>query len=74
MTFLYLVPTGMNDPAEPTWGSWAGRYGRQPDAADRATTGPTSKISGTAPRAAKTRWPAGRSRFKTTSPLVLTGA
>src|SRR5215813_10140818 len=27
MTFLYLVPTGMNDPEEPTWGSWAGRYG-----------------------------------------------
>lgn len=26
-TFLYLVPTGMNDPNEPTWGSWAGRYG-----------------------------------------------
>jgi hypothetical protein len=28
MTFLYLVPTGMNDPAHPGWGSWAGRYGR----------------------------------------------
>jgi hypothetical protein len=27
MTFLYLIPTGMNDPAQPTWGSWAGRYG-----------------------------------------------
>ena len=27
MSFLYLVPTGMNDPEEPTWGSWAGRYG-----------------------------------------------
>lgn len=27
MMFLYLIPTGMNDPAEPTWGSWAGRYG-----------------------------------------------
>jgi hypothetical protein len=27
MTFLYLVPTGMNDPMQPTWGSWAGRYG-----------------------------------------------
>jgi len=27
MTLLYLVPTGMNDPNEPTWGSWAGRYG-----------------------------------------------
>jgi hypothetical protein len=26
-TFLYLVPTGMNDPDQPTWGSWAGRYG-----------------------------------------------
>lgn len=26
-TFLYLVPTGMNDPEEPEWGSWAGRYG-----------------------------------------------
>lgn len=25
-TFLYLVPTGMNDPDQPTWGSWAGRY------------------------------------------------
>jgi hypothetical protein len=27
MTFLYLVPTGMNDVEQPTWGSWAGRYG-----------------------------------------------
>lgn len=27
MTFLYLLPTGMNDPEHPTWGSWAGRYG-----------------------------------------------
>lgn len=27
MTFLYLIPTGMNDPLQPTWGSWAGRYG-----------------------------------------------
>jgi hypothetical protein len=35
MTFLYLVPTGMNDPEQPTWGSWAGRYGRQPAAGDR---------------------------------------
>jgi hypothetical protein len=31
-TFLYLVPTGMNDPYEPTWGSWAGRYGVREDA------------------------------------------
>jgi hypothetical protein len=28
MSFLYLVPTGMNDPNHPGWGSWAGRYGR----------------------------------------------
>jgi hypothetical protein len=31
MTFLYLVPTGMNDPQQPTWGSWAGRYGLNPE-------------------------------------------
>lgn len=31
MAFLYLVPTGMNDPEQPTWGSWAGRYGPRPD-------------------------------------------
>ncbi len=31
MTFLYLVPTGMNDPDEPLWGSWAGRYGPNQD-------------------------------------------
>ena len=28
MSFLYLVPTGLNDPSHPEWGSWAGRYGR----------------------------------------------
>lgn len=35
MTFLYLVPTGMNDPEQPTWGSWAGRYGPNPTFPDR---------------------------------------
>jgi hypothetical protein len=35
MTFLYLVPTGMNDPMEPTWGSWAGRYGVREDSAGK---------------------------------------
>ncbi|MGV3723987.1 MAG: DUF1593 domain-containing protein, partial [Actinomycetota bacterium] len=28
MAFLYLVPTGMNAPEHPEWGSWGGRYGR----------------------------------------------
>jgi hypothetical protein len=27
MYFLYLLSTGMNDPAEPAWGSWGGRHG-----------------------------------------------
>ncbi len=27
LMFLYLIPTGMNDPQQPTWGSWAGRFG-----------------------------------------------
>jgi hypothetical protein len=31
MAFLYLMPTGMNDPEQPTWGSWAGRYGPNPE-------------------------------------------
>lgn len=31
MTFMYLIPTGMNDPYEPTWGSWAGRYALRDD-------------------------------------------
>lgn len=26
-TFLYLIPNGLSDPEQPTWGSWAGRYG-----------------------------------------------
>jgi len=30
-TFLYLVPTGMNDPLHPEWGSWAGRFGVRED-------------------------------------------
>ncbi len=36
MTFLYLVPTGMNDPEQPTWGSWGGRYGRNENYQDQA--------------------------------------
>jgi hypothetical protein len=35
MTFLYLVPTGMNDPEQPGWGSWAGRYGLNENFRDR---------------------------------------
>lgn len=35
MTFLYLVPTGMNDPEHPQWGSWAGRYGPREDASGK---------------------------------------
>lgn len=26
-SFVYLIPTGLSDPLEPTWGGWAGRYG-----------------------------------------------
>jgi hypothetical protein len=36
MSFLYLVPTGMNEPSQPTWGSWAGRYGLRDKAEGRA--------------------------------------
>ena len=30
-TFVYLIPTGLNEPLAPTWGSWAGRYGPRGD-------------------------------------------
>ena len=36
--FLYLVPTGMNDPLQPTWGSWAGRFGVRDDLEPRQPT------------------------------------
>ncbi|NLH16475.1 MAG: DUF1593 domain-containing protein, partial [Phycisphaerae bacterium] len=35
MSFLYLIPTGMNDPEQPLWGSWAGRYGPREDMPDK---------------------------------------
>jgi len=35
MMFLYLIPTGMNEPTEPTWGSWAGRYGPRDGCSDK---------------------------------------
>ncbi len=34
-TFLYLVPTGLSDPTQPAWGSWAGRYGLMEHFRDR---------------------------------------
>jgi len=34
MTFLSWIPTGLSDPAKPEWGSWAGRYGLNPDSGD----------------------------------------
>lgn len=30
MSFLYLVPNGLSEPEQPTWGSWAGRYELNP--------------------------------------------
>jgi hypothetical protein len=35
MTFLSWIPTGMNDPARPKWGSWAGRYGLKSESEDQ---------------------------------------
>jgi hypothetical protein len=35
MSFLYLLPTGMNDPERPDAGSWGGRYGLQDGAGPR---------------------------------------
>jgi hypothetical protein len=35
MMILYVLPTGMNDPNEPTWGGWAGRHGLNPEYAGK---------------------------------------
>jgi Cellulose-binding protein Sde0182, C-terminal domain/Cellulose-binding Sde182, nucleoside hydrolase-like domain len=31
MTFIFLLPNGLNNPEEPAWGGWAGRYGADPN-------------------------------------------
>jgi dienelactone hydrolase len=36
MSFLYLIPTGLNNPERPGTGSWAGRYGLREGAAGQA--------------------------------------
>jgi hypothetical protein len=50
--FLYLVPNGLNEPEQPTWGSWAGRFGKQDDAGDREYYWPNVRdvMDGTANR------------------------
>jgi hypothetical protein len=41
-SFVYLIPTGLSDPTQPTWGGWAGRYGpRAGDPLDKG--GPRGK-------------------------------
>jgi hypothetical protein len=34
-TFIYLIPNGLNEAEQPTWGGWAGRYGLMEDAAGK---------------------------------------
>ncbi len=34
-TFIYLIPNGLNEPEQPMWGGWAGRYGLMEDAAGK---------------------------------------
>jgi len=41
-SFLYLVPNGLSDPNQPTWGGWAGRYGWRGGDADNK--GPKGKV------------------------------
>lgn len=43
--FLYLIPNGLNEPEQPTWGSWSGRFGKQDDAGERAYYWPNVRDS-----------------------------
>ncbi|MFT5854293.1 MAG: putative membrane-bound dehydrogenase-like protein, partial [Verrucomicrobiales bacterium] len=42
-TFTYLIPNGLSDPEQPSWGSWGGRYGKRanplPEGAKPAAAG-----------------------------------
>lgn len=42
-SFIYLIPTGLSDPLQPTWGGWAGRYGPRADGPADKKMGPTGK-------------------------------
>jgi hypothetical protein len=42
-SFIYLIPTGLSDPLQPTWGGWAGRYGPRADGPADKKGGPTGK-------------------------------
>ena len=48
-SFLYLIPTGLGDPEQPSWGSWGGRFqgtGRHfTDASDRVGEEESGKAS-----------------------------
>jgi putative membrane-bound dehydrogenase-like protein len=45
-SFVYLIPNGLSDPEQPTWGSWGGRYGKRanplPEGAKPADAGSPS--------------------------------
>ena len=76
LTFLYLIPTGMNDPLHPSWGSWAGRFGRGATGNRRTQTitGPVNEIAGRKRRTATTCSSAGRRICRTTFAPGWTGA
>lgn len=50
-SYMYVIPTGMNDPEHPDWGSWGGRYTRvrgnvwMDPVPDSTWTYPESRIS-----------------------------
>jgi hypothetical protein len=72
MMFLYLVPTGMNDPNEPTWGSWGGRYGPHEEYPGQPYS--IRRTFGRAGLTATTRLPAGPPRYRAISGHAWTGA
>ena len=54
-SFMYVIPTGMNDPEHPDWGSWGGRYVRvrgntwMDPVPDASWTYPEGRVSATDP-------------------------
>ncbi len=41
-TYFYLIPNGLGDPLQPSWGSWGGRFNTEPQMNVRANPAPVT--------------------------------
>ena len=59
-SWFYLLPNGLSDPDEPTWGGWGGRF--DPESGEYFIDAEDAHFSGTANVAARRKWTVARWR------------